>query len=306
MKPRLFIGSSIEAVKIAYAVQQNLRDEAEVTVWDQGVFKLSAFALESLLGILDTSDFGLFIFSPDDVLTIREDEIASVRDNVVFELGLFFGRLGKGRCFILTPDDALDLRIPADLLGILPGTYEANRSDNNLNAATAPASQKIQEQIQELGIPAQLPSVPAEVFTWAKDAFVAASEEVFEAGFDSNFSLTLDALVRTHGKVAIEVLDQAIRNERNFEVKAEATQQIGSIEDARTHNRRLALLLHHLKSEDARIRDAASIGLADMDDPSAIPAVGEALRRETSASLRRNLELVLGQLEETVAAPVEG
>lgn len=131
-----------------------------MTVWDQGVFKLSVSALESLLKILDNSDFGMFIFSPDDLVTIRGDENASVRDNVVFELGLFFGRLGKGRCFILTPDDATDLRIPTDLLGILPGTYEATRSDGNLISATAPASHMIQEQIQELGLAAQRIETP--------------------------------------------------------------------------------------------------------------------------------------------------
>ena len=55
----------------------------------------------------------------------------------------------------------------------------------------------------------------------------------------------------------MEALDKAISIERNFEVKSEAIQQIGSIEDARTHNLRLAILLHQLKSDDARIRDAA-------------------------------------------------
>ena len=166
----------------------------------------------------------------------------------------------------------------------------------------------------DMGIPfdlvasldAHLPGVHGRVVTQIENAFVAASEEVFEGGFDSNFSLTLVALVHTYGRVAIEALDQAIRFERNFEVKAEAIQQIGSIEDWRTHHLRLAILLHQLESEDARIRDAASIGVADMDDPSAIQAVREALDRETSTSLRRNLGLVLGQLEETVAAPAEG
>ena len=147
--------------------------------------------------------------------------------------------------------------------------------------------------------------VHGKVVTQIENAFVAANEEVFEGGFDSNFSLAITALVHTHGMVAIEALNKAISIERNFEVKAEAIQQIGSIEDARTHNLRLAILLNQLESDDARIRDAASIGVADMDDPSAIQAVLEALEKETSTSLRRNLGLVLGQLEETGAASAE-
>src|SRR5450759_5252398 len=112
MKPSLFIGSSVEGVRIAYAAQQNLRVGAEVTVWDQGVFQLSKTSLESLLAILDATDFGMFVFSPDDIVTIRGEESRAVRDNVLFELGLFVGRLGRERSFILIPENATDLRFP--------------------------------------------------------------------------------------------------------------------------------------------------------------------------------------------------
>jgi tetratricopeptide (TPR) repeat protein len=151
VKPRLFIGSSAESVNIAYAAQQNLRHSAEVTVWDQGVFKLSATALESLLQILDTSDFGMFVFSPDDLLEIRGTENAAVRDNVILELGLFVGRLGRERCFILVPDKSSDLRIPTDMIGMTPGTYETDRSDGSLQAATGPACHEVRERIDKLG-----------------------------------------------------------------------------------------------------------------------------------------------------------
>ena len=128
MKPTLFIGSSAEGVNVAYAAQQNLQHVAEVTVWDQGVFRLSQTNLESLLAILDRSDFGIFVFSADDLVTIRGQENTAVRDNVLFELGLFVGRLKRERCFILIPDNASDLRFPTDLLGMTPGIYETGRS----------------------------------------------------------------------------------------------------------------------------------------------------------------------------------
>ncbi len=81
MKPKVFIGSSVEGLSVAYAIQQNLTRDAEPTVWDQGVFELSRTTIESLTASLDASDFGVFVFSPDDVVTMRGKENNAVRDN---------------------------------------------------------------------------------------------------------------------------------------------------------------------------------------------------------------------------------
>jgi len=151
LKPTLFIGSSVEGLDLAYAAQTNLHDSVEVTVWTQGVFTLSKTSLESLLAILDRIDFGMFVFSPDDITTIRGEQNPTVRDNVLFELGLFVGRLGRERSFILIPGNASDLHLPTDLIGIAPATYEVGRSDGSVQAAMGPASHAVRETIKRIG-----------------------------------------------------------------------------------------------------------------------------------------------------------
>lgn len=155
MKPKIFIGSSVEGLKIARAVQTNLEFDAEATIWKEGVFELSKTTIESLTVVLDKTDFAVFVFTPDDVATIRNARNKVVRDNVLFELGLFIGRLGRERTFILAPrleaKEAKKFHLPTDLLGITTGSYSTERSDNNLESAISPACNKILLAVEKLG-----------------------------------------------------------------------------------------------------------------------------------------------------------
>lgn len=151
VKPKIFIGSSAEGLNAAYAIQQNLTHDAEPTVWDQGIFDLSKTTMESLTKVVDESDFGVFVFSPDDVTKMRGFEHNTVRDNVIFEFGLFTGKLGRDRVFFVRPDKC-ELHLPTDLLGITPGVYDPNREDGRLQAATAPACNQIREAMKKLPI----------------------------------------------------------------------------------------------------------------------------------------------------------
>lgn len=150
MKPRAFIGSSIEGLSIAYAVQQNLIHDVEITVWDQGVFELSSTTIESLSRELSENDFGIFVFSPDDLLKMRDNQFATVRDNVLFEFGLFIGRLGRERVFFLLPNSE-ELHLPSDLMRITAGRYDSKRSDGSMRAATGPVCHQMRMQIKSLG-----------------------------------------------------------------------------------------------------------------------------------------------------------
>ena len=147
MKRKVFVGSSSEGLEIAHALQSNLEPEFEVRVWSQDVFLPGEHTLESILKQADVSDFGIFVFSPDDLIEVRGSRQKTARDNVIFELGLCVGRLGPKRSFMVMPTDS-DLRIPSDLLGVNTASFDAHRSDGDMVAALGPASTKIRKALR--------------------------------------------------------------------------------------------------------------------------------------------------------------
>jgi predicted nucleotide-binding protein len=147
MRPRILIGSSSEALPVANALQMNLDRVAECTVWNQGVFSLSKSMLEALIDALARVDYAVFVLNDDDVTTIRGESSPTTRDNVIFELGLAIGALGRSKTFMVIPRASVQLRLPTDLLGITAATYQADRQDRNLRAALGPAAMQIQDAI---------------------------------------------------------------------------------------------------------------------------------------------------------------
>lgn len=150
-KPRLFIASSVESLSVAEAVNVNLDHEFEVTLWKNGTFKLSSSAIDDLVEKSSFVDFALFIFAPDDIATIRSRSEHVVRDNVIFEMGLFVGAIGKSRSFILKPR-GIEMHLPTDLLGVTPADYDSNRSDDDLVSATNRACSLIKAEVERLGL----------------------------------------------------------------------------------------------------------------------------------------------------------
>ena len=134
--------------------------------------------------------------------------------------------------------------------------------------------------------------------------FVDSSDEVFVDGIETTFGRNVGHVIRAYGDVAVRSLHTVMScPQTNVEVVEEALRRIGSLDDMRTHHSRLAVLVRELESPNPRIRDAASIGIADMDDPAAIESLCRAIDNEQSSRLQRNLQLVLSQLQATKCRP---
>ncbi len=146
-KPRVFVGSSTEGLSVAKKIQSELQHDYSVEMWNQGtVFGLGRAAIEALESAVLRYDFGVFVFTPDDEILHRHSKRRTARDNVVFELGLFVGKIGRHRAFIVHPWDK-DMRLPSDLKGVIAATYDS--ASESLAAALGPACEKIRLAIEE-------------------------------------------------------------------------------------------------------------------------------------------------------------
>ncbi|MEH7454793.1 TIR domain-containing protein [Gottfriedia acidiceleris] len=63
------------------------------------------YTMDDLEKQLDTNDFAVFIFTPDDIIEVRNEKYLATRDNTMFEMGLFWGRLKRGRVFYIMPNE---------------------------------------------------------------------------------------------------------------------------------------------------------------------------------------------------------
>jgi CRP/FNR family cyclic AMP-dependent transcriptional regulator len=122
---QVFIISSKESLWIAEEVRAKLNSgQILCTVWTDGVFRAGQYALEALEAALDDKDFAIAVAGADDFIKTRGKDHVIPRDNVIFELGLFMGRLGRRRTILLEPRDE-DIKLPSDLAGLTTVPYRS-------------------------------------------------------------------------------------------------------------------------------------------------------------------------------------
>ena len=148
-RPVIFVGSSTEGLPYAKGLQVNLDRACQVILWSQGVFGLSNGPLEDLEDKLKNVDFAVLVVTPDDLIESRGNSISAPRDNVLLELGMCIGTLGRKRSFIVY-DRNENIKLPSDLAGVTHATFEPH-NDKNAQAALGAACTQIEQKILELG-----------------------------------------------------------------------------------------------------------------------------------------------------------
>jgi predicted nucleotide-binding protein len=148
-RSRVFIGSSTETLPIAKALRDALLSHADVLVWHDA-FHPGEMLLSAIVNLVSQYDFGVFIFSPDDELRIRKFEYTAVRDNVLFEAGVFMGGLGPQRTFLVTvKKSGKNQRMASDLAGFVTAGRAISKGSDKWDVMQ-PAKQ-IQRVVESLG-----------------------------------------------------------------------------------------------------------------------------------------------------------
>lgn len=132
--------------------------------------------------------------------------------------------------------------------------------------------------------------------------------ETFEAGMESEFSLAIERIIHEEGVKVLIILMTYVNNpDINFEVFSEGLIWIGCTDEEDKLGikiyRKIFLEYCLLSSISSRVKDAAGLGLASINNPTSIPILKMAINREAETisgpSLKVLLQQVLDQLIET-------
>lgn len=142
LKPKIFIGSSTAGVPIAEKVKANLLAIGDCFIWNEpNVWEPNRSTFENLLRMVSYFDFGVFIATADDLTLTNDNIIVEPRDNVILEMALFCGAMGRDKSFLLVEDG---IKLPTDFNGIYMPRFK-KLEDNTIKTACDEYSSKIEE-----------------------------------------------------------------------------------------------------------------------------------------------------------------
>lgn len=140
MKPRIFIGSSTESLAVANRVKEFFSDDYDCYLWTDGIFKSNESFIDTLMKSASLFDFGIMVFAKDDIADVRNQKYDVTRDNMLFEYGLFLGRVGADRAFVVVENG---VKIPTDLSGLTHMFYDTQSESEGTRTPTSEFENKL-------------------------------------------------------------------------------------------------------------------------------------------------------------------
>lgn len=107
--------------------------------------------LEALVRATRQYDFAILVLTPDDIARKKGVRLFLPRDNVVFELGLFMGTLGRDRTFILLKQQKDRIALPSDLDGITTAKF----TGKDLRSASEKLREAITREVSGVNLTGQ-------------------------------------------------------------------------------------------------------------------------------------------------------
>ena len=98
---------------------------------------------------LTDKDFAIAVASPDDFVKTRGKDHVVPRDNVIFELGLFIGKIGRRRTILMESRDEA-VKLPSDLVGLTTVPYRSGPREK-LPVLLGGPCHELRRLIDELG-----------------------------------------------------------------------------------------------------------------------------------------------------------
>lgn len=120
---RLLVGSSSEGLDIARELQRLVEPNVKLTLWNEDFFTPGELTLETLERKTRTFDGGVILATADDHVVSRGVDSDAIRDNLLFEYGLFVSTFGRRKA-LLVIENRRTTRVPSDLLGLSCLSFE--------------------------------------------------------------------------------------------------------------------------------------------------------------------------------------
>ena len=136
----VFISCSSKSLAIAEVISEIISEnstsktgpEIKATTWrrDTRSFELNRSTLDGLFNVCNSHDFAIILLTGDDTIKMENEmeDKKIPRDNVIFEMGLFLGRLNKKRVFVVYEENA---KLLSNMHGITTLQFKKPSNMNN-------------------------------------------------------------------------------------------------------------------------------------------------------------------------------